>query len=872
MPHRKHALVLPSLTSLLALLACGDSGELGEPPAPRLDPAGAGGSMGTGSESPTPDATGASGSSAGSAGAGAMPNDADAPKGGVWFSDDFESGNAERWVLTPGEGASFAVVTEPGTENQVLQYSAGSSTNNLIALLGDKAWAEAEQRAGTRPLADYYVEARIKPQTNSTTSNKHLYFVARYQDEANWYLGGLNVQNDPGNTRVELGHRKGGSVSRPEQTRRPILQGTPGENDGQWYSVRLELLGQTLTAYLDGDSVGSLEDADFASGKFGLYTSNKSFLIDDVVVGDPSTKPISLLLDPPSLAVSAEALAEPVEVTVTALLGDGVTPDTFDVATDNAAVVSVSVEGAVVRLTPLTEGQARVTFTSGSKPGLRKVLSFTVTPAYEDSPSVYPDLAKRTDPAVGQAGVLEDTPLALAFDAPPLLTGQGSVRIFRVRDGAQVDTVFSGGESDALGPDQGTNDGRVRHVATTPLSVSGNTLTVRLHTARLEPGEQYSVGVAAETVDGTLGGLPFAGLGAAAGWTFTTRSEVPTGASVTVDDDGPADFRTVQGALNHVMQNVTEKDPATVSIRNGTYRELLFLRGKDNLTIQGESREGVVVEYENFESFNSGTGGSTTTPGAVPGGGRSVLLVEGADLLTLDQLTIRNLHQRTGSGDQAETLYFNADSGRLVATNSNFLSEQDTVQLKGYSWFFNSLVAGNVDFIWGGNRVALFEESEIRSVGDSRNSTPSGGYVLQARTATAEDKGFVFLNSSLTQGAGPAGTEVAPGETFLARSGGSDSYFDNVTFINCRLDTHIAPLGWAEAGVNGQPAPNPPTASAVSGWKEFGSTALDGTPLDLSARSAAARLLSEEEVEAEFSSRAAVFSAFGAGAGWDPSP
>jgi pectate lyase len=157
-------------------------------------------------------------------------------------------------------------------------------------------------------------------------------------------------------------------------------------------------------------------------------------------------------------------------------------------------------------------------------------------------------------------------------------------------------------------------------------------------------------------------------------------------------------------------------------------------------------------------------------------------------------------------------------------------------------------------------------------VGDSRGTAASGGYVVQARTVTAADKGFVFLNSSLTQAKGPSGTAVAAGASYLARSGGSASYFDNVALINCRIDTHIATLGWAAAGVNGQPAPNPATATAASGWREFGSLNLAGNPLSLAARSASARTLSAQEVAAGFANRTLIFAAFNNGAGWNPAP
>ncbi len=247
-----------------------------------------------------------------------------------------------------------------------------------------------------------------------------------------------------------------------------------------------------------------------------------------------------------------------------------------------------------------------------------------------------------------------------------------------------------------------------------------------------------------------------------------------------------------------------------------------------------------------------------------------MLLVEAADMLTLDKLTLKNTTLRSPAiSAQAETLYFNSD-GRLVATNAAFHSEQDTLNLKGYAWFYRSLVAGNVDFIWGGARAALFEESEIRSVGDS-TSASGGGYVLQARVPNAADKGFVVLNSSLTHGPGPgpAHGDVPNGATWLARSPGGTASWDNIAFINCKMDAHVAPAGWAGVGVNGQPAPNPLQATALSGWREYGTTDLQGAPLILSAR-VGGYLLSEEEVAAGFATRARVFAAWNNGLGWNP--
>jgi len=325
-----------------------------------------------------------------------------------------------------------------------------------------------------------------------------------------------------------------------------------------------------------------------------------------------------------------------------------------------------------------------------------------------------------------------------------------------------------------------------------------------------------------------------------------------------VDDTGTtADFRTLQGALNYVMQNLTKTDAATITVNNGTYPELLYLRNKDNLTITGESRDGVLIQYQNSEGLNPGSAG------------RPVFLVELADMLTLENLTLKNTTLKTSSGGQAETLYFNS-TGRLVAKNAAFISEQDTLQLKGWNWIYRSLVVGNVDFIWGSSNAALFEESEIRSIGDS--SGPSnGGYLVQARVPNATDKGYVFLNSNLTYGVGQTGNNIPTGATYLARSPGGTATWDNVVFINSRMDTHINTAGWAGAGVNSQPAPNPGTATATTGWREFATMDAAGNSISLAGRVGGYEL-SLGEVVNDYCNRAQIFAGYNSSAGWNPLP
>ncbi|MYM66762.1 pectin methylesterase [Pseudoduganella sp. FT55W] len=782
------------------------------------------------------------------------------PPSGLYFCDDFQNSSMANWNLLPVAGPNGSLSVKPesiGAANIVMQYTA-ASTGGVLATLKPTAMSGV-------PSGDYFVEARIKPMTNSTTSNKLLYLLTRYKDATNWYGAGLNVQAATTSTQVEIAKMLNGTLTRPKQVKKPI------QMDAQFYTVRFEMKGATLTVYLDGEALGSITDAAFAErGLVGLYTTNKSFQIDDVRIGDPSLKPAQLTLNPSTLTYAAEVGDAPLAVSVNAVKPDG-TLDGYTASSSNPAVAAVSINGTVLNVTPVGAGTATITVTSDSDPTLMRTIAATIAPQFVQPTQTYA-LTGAALPAAHSDGVNIDASLRLTFDGPPTLGSGGTIRIFRKADNALVDVIRLTGESDILGY---AGQANVRKVNTTPVSISGNTVTIKPHANKLAYGVEYYVAISNGVFTGaSLGGVPFVGIGALGGWSFSTRASAPSSAaSLTVGDAADTDFTTVQGALNFAMQNMGAADPVTIHVRNGVYNELLYLRGKDNVTLVGESRDGAIIQYTNYDTLNTGSGASQANADAAAAGGRSVLLVESSDMLVLDTITLKNTTLRSSAiSAQAETIYFNNDSGRLIAKNANFYSEQDTLNLKGYAWFWRSLVAGNVDFIWGSSRAALFEESEIRSVGDTSNAT-SGGYILQARAANGGDKGYVFLNSRLTHGPGPGPLhgDVPTGATYLARSAGNSAYWDNIAFINTKMDTHIASVGWAAAGVNGQPAPNPALASAASGWREYGSTTLAGDAINLAARVGGFQL-SASDVAAGFADRAKVFAAYGGGTGWNPQP
>lgn len=540
-------------------------------------------------------------------------------------------------------------------------------------------------------------------------------------------------------------------------------------------------------------------------------------------------------------------------------------------------------------------------------------------------------------PANASTGAPVDTLLRIGFDGPPTLGTSGSVRIYAYDTDTLVDTiklddvyaVYDGGPKklvsatstkvDVIGG-LSTGIDQVRVVNYVPFLISGNTVVIAPHNNKLAYNTHYYVTIDSGVLQGAMGGFAYGGFTNKTLWSFTTKAAPPAGLSVAADNS--ADFATVQGAIDAVPYN--NSTSTVIAIAPGAYQELLFIRKKNNLTLRGGNNGlGTVIQYDNCDGFNPGTGGgqTVTTPGAsgsipatqVAGGGRGVLLVSSATGLVLDGVTLMNLHGQNSqvvptlptpstvpistlqttptftnysSGvTQAETIYFNTSfavtggvpsAGTLVAKHSNFVSYQDTIQVKGFSWFYDCFITGDVDFIWGSANTALFEQSEIRS----RNNASNVASIVQSRafltwdasnattpsSTTTSYPGFVFLKSALTK---EPGTFTA----YLARSPGNATtsgtnpilytQYDLVSYIGCTMDSHIDPAGWNSAGSSPAGANLAPTS--VTGWREYKSLTPTGQPLSVSGRVAGSSppngsiQLSDAAFNAFFKDRATIF-------------
>lgn len=694
------------------------------------------------------------------------------------------------------------------------------------ALPANEVARHVHEHAGPRLLqegADGYAEARFVPVAGSP-------FLLRARQDANgdWQGASLRLSDDRKVWVVELLESRGGELKRIKQVRRNAsLPGTPVVLR---YAAEPGPQDNVLNVSVDGDRATWLVAPPFAAIQPISWDAGANALLD--LRGGPAGTPPERV----TVHVGADRIG----------LQAGDTPETVRVGgaariaavSADPRIAGAEAESGALRLAPLAEGRTTVTVRSLDDPWAQAVLTVEVGAPFATPAAAALPASATAHPARGERGVPPDTPLRLVFADEPVLTGEGSVRIYRKRDNTLVAVIRPGETVIAMGP-----AARQRLVRQHPIRVLGKELYVRMPVT-LERGLEYEAVVDARLV--RVNGFE------GARWSFRTTPFEPVGDSVTVDDDGRADFRTVQGALDYAM-SLPREQALTVNVRDGVYPELLYLVDKDNVMLRGQSVDATIIRAANSDTRNPGSGTGQPAGSAGVTGGRALFLAQDADMLELRDIALHNSTRRSdGHSAQAETIYFFSEQGRLIARNAHFVSEQDTLQLRGYAWFYRSLIEGNVDFVWGNNRAALFEESELRTVGDSANPQ-SGGYIVQARTVGKDDPGFVFLRSRLTRGPGPAGNLPPDRATYFARSPGTANTWDNVAFIECSVGPHIAADAWYR-----KPLPNP----LEGGWREYGNRSEDGQP-----RSYGGYQMDRAQAE-RLSTRAAVF----AGRGWNPQP
>lgn len=167
------------------------------------------------------------------------------------FEEDFENGTSN-WTVVSG---SWSTTSDGSTVYR-------QSNSSGLATAGDSLWT------------DYSITARAK--FTGTSSSAEAVIVGRVVSNTQFYQlhispSGWAIFKNSNNSWTSL------------------ASGTGTFSANQFYSLKLEFIGNQIKAFIDGTEVASVEDTSstsFSSGKIGLRTYQSSANFDDVVVSE----------------------------------------------------------------------------------------------------------------------------------------------------------------------------------------------------------------------------------------------------------------------------------------------------------------------------------------------------------------------------------------------------------------------------------------------------------------------------------------------------------------------------------------------------------------------------------------------------------
>jgi pectate lyase len=174
------------------------------------------------------------------------------------FSDNFEDGNLDGWTRS---GGSWSVTTDG---SQVARQS--STSSDARALAGQTTWT------------NYAVQARVKALAFNG-SDRFTAILARAQSATSYYYLSLRSSNT-----VQLRRLVNGSATTLASSAITVTTGT-------FYTLRIEVNGNQLRGFVNGNLVATATDNQYTAGRAGVATFNASASFDDVLVETLGTTP-----------------------------------------------------------------------------------------------------------------------------------------------------------------------------------------------------------------------------------------------------------------------------------------------------------------------------------------------------------------------------------------------------------------------------------------------------------------------------------------------------------------------------------------------------------------------------------------------------
>lgn len=226
---------------------------------------------------------------------------------------------------------------------------------------------------------------------------------------------------------------------------------------------------------------------------------------------------------------------------------------------------------------------------------------------------------------------------------------------------------------------------------------------------------------------------------------------------------GVPTYKKVQDAIDAVpADNASTK---VIFVRNGEYNEQVVVNSK-NVSLIGEDSEKTHIYFASCEA-NKTTASTTSSRYAFA-------VNKGADNFTAENICMENSYEYTGKlgNESAEAFYSEAKNTMLVGVRLE--SYQDTLQFKNNdnAYFLRCFILGNVDYMWGQNTKAVFDDCELKF---RYSETKNSGYYTAFNTST-----IVYNNCRFTSEDSCGGSKY-----FLGRPYNNKDV--EIVFVNCYM-------------------------------------------------------------------------------------
>ena len=229
--------------------------------------------------------------------------------------------------------------------------------------------------------------------------------------------------------------------------------------------------------------------------------------------------------------------------------------------------------------------------------------------------------------------------------------------------------------------------------------------------------------------------------------------------------NGIPTYKTVQAAVNSVDKS--NETRVVILVKEGDYNEHLVV-SSPYISLIGEDSEKTRIYYDVAELAGGDMGVRC-----------AVRIVSTAHNFTAENLTFENTYNYLGDGsksnESADALSNDADNASYI--NVRILGYQDTLCAnKGTQYYYKCYIAGNVDFIYGNEPRALFNDCKLVF---RYNANKNSGYVCAPKTSADAAYGLTFYKCQVLSEDGCSGNKY-----YLARPWGADAY---ITWIDCYM-------------------------------------------------------------------------------------